>query len=242
MCRIRVYFQVSLMTIIFWAGSISASQAKGYGSLVQMDFAQRYPVTALDLALPEILEEGYIPGLSIAVIEDGEVAYCAGHGVKDTQTNEPDNEDTIFSAASLSKPVFAYAVMRLVDRGELDLDQPLAEIVPNPRLAHDPRYLEITARMVLSHTSGMPNWSWGEIYIASEPGEKFNYSGEGVCYLQQVVEQITGKSLNEVMDQEVFLPLGMNSSSYYWKDSFKGRGVLALGQQRDLHELCRLLP
>jgi CubicO group peptidase (beta-lactamase class C family) len=124
--------------------------------------------------------------------------------VSSTETGAPVTGETVFEAASLSKPVFAYAVMRLVERGEFDLDEPLAEILPYERLEHEERYLRITPRMVLTHSTGLPNWGEGRLGLAFDPGERFSYSGEGFVYLQKAVETITGKPLDAFMRQELF--------------------------------------
>lgn len=133
--------------------------------------------------------------------------------------------ETIFEAASLSKPVFSYAVMKLVEKGKLDLDKPLIKYISKEYLektflgtkVEDKRIFKITARMCLSHTPGFPNWRGrGKLKIINEPGKKFSYSGEGFGYLQRVVEKITGLGLNEYMKREVFIPLRMKNSFYVW--------------------------
>ena len=145
------------------------------------------------------------------------------------KTAGPVTNRTIFEAASLSKVVFAYAVLKLVDRGVMDLDQPLVRYITLPEIkdkfsadvVEDPRLKKITARMVLSHSCGFPNWRQGELKILFEPGEKFSYSGEGFVFLQRVVEKLTGETLQDFMKREVFAPLGMNDSSYVWLESFE---------------------
>ncbi len=115
-------------------------------------------IQALEEEMPRLLEQGKVPGLSIAVIRNGELSWSGGFGVKSLETQEPVDTQTIFEAASLSKPVFAYAVLRLAERGEIDLDTPLAEYLSYQRLLHEWRYRQITARIVMSHSTGMPNW------------------------------------------------------------------------------------
>jgi len=164
-----------------------------------------------------------LPGLSIALIRNGAVVWRHGFGVKDSMTRETVTDDTVFEAASLSKPVFAYAVLKLVDAGKIDLDRPLTEYLPgNYDVGPDPRLSRITARHVLSHTTGFPNWRGGDpiLKIFFAPGEKFSYSGEGFVYLSKVIEHITGEKLNDFMKRMVFDPLGMASSSYVWQSSY----------------------
>ena len=96
-----------------------------------------------------------------------------------------------------------------------------------PRLAHDARYRRITARMVLSHGTGLPNWGGETLAVGFEPGTAYGYSGEGFLYLQKVVERVTGRSLDELARQEVFEPLGMTRSGYVWHDRFAGHAAYA---------------
>ena len=175
--------------------------------------------------IPRLLEAGDVPGLSIAVIRDGRVTWTGAFGTRGDSARSPVNEETIFSAASLSKPVFAYVVLRLAERGALDLDEPLATHLEYPRLAHDERYRAITPRMVLSHGTGLPNWGGDRLELQFDPGTGFNYSGEGFVYLQKTVERITGLSLEELARREVFEPLGMRRSSYVWRDAFEGNAT-----------------
>lgn len=181
-------------------------------------------VTALQQQVPELLKEATIPGLSMALIRDGKTYWLHTFGVKDTKTAAPVADETIFEAASLSKPVFTYGVLKLVDQGKLDLDAPLSKYLPKPYIEGDPRLDKITARYVLSHRTGFPNWRGGDaLTIHFTPGERFSYSGEGFVYLQRVVEQVTGKPLNDYMAEAVFVPLHMTSSSYVWRPEFDAR-------------------
>src|SRR5271163_598986 len=178
-------------------------------------------IAALERRISELMKEGTVPGISMALIRDGKTYWVRTFGVRDAKTGRPVVEDTIFEAASLSKPVFAYGVLKLVDQGKLDLDTPVSSYLPKPYVS-DERVGKITARLVLSHRTGFPNWrgSDGLLPIYFSPGERFSYSGEGYIYLQRVVEQITGKPLNEYMTEAVFTPLGMTSSSYVWRPDF----------------------
>lgn len=187
--------------------------------------AQRPDTSGLVRQIPRLMEVGDVPGLSIAVIDDGEVIWTGAFGTLGDSARSPVNEETIFSAASLSKPVFAYAVLRLVERGELDLDRPLAELLEYPRVTHDERGRSITPRMVLSHGTGLPNWGGERLELQFDPGEGFNYSGEGFVFLQRVVEHVTGLSLEQLAQREVFEPLGMTRSSYVWQQRFAGNAV-----------------
>ncbi|MEZ5337127.1 MAG: serine hydrolase [bacterium] len=169
----------------------------------------------LDRLVPRLMDEADIPGMSVVVLSDGRVSYVGNFGVASRADGTAVERDTRFFAASLSKPVFAFAVLRMASRGELDIDRPLCEYLENPRLEHDPRYRRITARMVLCHTSGLPNWAeGGRLELGFEPGSGWDYSGEGYIYLQQVVEQLSGRDLQDFMQAEIFGPLRMPNSSF----------------------------
>lgn len=179
-------------------------------------------IARLEMDIPEMMKKVSVPGLSIAVIRGGKTTWVHGFGIKETKSGQPVTADTVFEAASLSKPVFAYGVLKLVEQGKLGLDVPLTTYLPKPFVAGDERLVKITARIVLSHRTGFPNWPAddGSVSINFTPGERFSYSGEGYIYLQQVVEKITGKPLNEYMTEVVFRPLGMTRSSYVWRPDF----------------------
>jgi CubicO group peptidase (beta-lactamase class C family) len=183
----------------------------------------RATIAQLQRDVPELLKKDAVPGAAIAVIRGAKTVWVHGFGSKLAVTGQPVTAETIFEAASLSKPVFAYGVLKLVDQGKLGLDVPLTTYLPKPYMAAE-RLAEITARIVLSHRTGFPNWRQGDsLTINFTPGERFSYSGEGYIYLQRVVEQITGKPLDEYMTEAVFAPLGMKSSSYVWRLDFDAR-------------------
>lgn len=181
-------------------------------------------IAALQKRIPELMKAANVAGLSIVLIRDGKTFWTQGFGAKDAKNQQPVTDDTIFEAASLSKPVFAYAVLKLVDQGRLDLDRPLSQYLDAPYIDGDERINSITARYVLSHRTGFPNWRGNNpLSIRFTPGERFSYSGEGFVYLGKVVMHITGRALNDFMSEEVFAPLGMTSSSYIWRDDYDAR-------------------
>ena len=145
----------------------------------------------------------------------------------------PVERDTVFAAASLTKPVFALGVLALVDRGALELDRPLGEYLPEPYVADDPRADGITARMVLSHTTGLQNERMGgePLALAFTPGERFRYSGEGFTYLQRVVERLCAVPVADHLTDAVLRPLGMTDSTFAWPGAEDGR--LAIGHDED---------
>jgi CubicO group peptidase (beta-lactamase class C family) len=232
-----------LLTLISLAGFLVPGGLLADTPTVEKTAPLRKPdartTAALERKVPELMKEGTVPGLSLALIRGGKTYWVHGFGVRDAKTGEPVVEDTIFEAASLSKPVFAYGVLKLVDLGMLDLDTPLSKYLPKPYIEGDARLDKITARIVLSHRTGFPNWRGNEkaLTIHFMPGERFSYSGEGIVYLQKVVERLTGKPLNDYMNEVVFIPLGMTSSSYVWRPDYDARSAMphdAAGQQEEV--------
>jgi len=199
-------------------------------------------IQTLERRLPDLMKQADIPGVSLALIRGGKTYWLHEFGVRDAKSKTPVAADTVFEAASLSKPVFAYGVLKLVEQGKLALDAPLSKYLPQPYIDGDPRLDQITARFVLSHRTGFRNWrgDGNPLRIYFTPGERFSYSGEGFVYLQKVVEQITGKPLNAYMTEAVFAPLGMGSSSYVWRDDYDSRS--ASGHDEDAQPRDKFKP
>jgi Beta-lactamase len=117
--------------------------------------------------------------------------------------------------------VFAHAVLQLLDQGDLSLDAPLGSYLPD-YLPSDDRVSSITARQILSHSGGFPNWRNSDVPLKTyfQPGERFSYSGEGFLYLQKAVEAITGEKLHVLAARLVLQPFEMTRSSFIWDWSF----------------------
>jgi CubicO group peptidase (beta-lactamase class C family) len=197
-------------------------------------------VPDLEKRIPELLEQTNVPGLSIAIVQDAKLVWRRGFGVKDNESKAPVDNDTVFEAGSMSKPVFAYAVMKLCEKGVLELDTPLTKYTSDRFIEDDSRLDLITPRHVLSHTSGFQNWRSKDkpLKIYFTPGEKYHYSGEGYFYLQSVVTRLTGHvnrnecskyeaglevcatDIDDYMKANLLVPFGMASSGYVWNDTF----------------------
>ncbi len=173
----------------------------------------------VDTAIEALLDYYDVPGASVALVKDGTLAYHRVFGTSNAYTGAPTTDDTLFEAASITKIVFAFAVNRLAERGEIDLDRPLHEYLPFEEIAHDPRYRKITARHVLSHQTGFPNWRWatddGRMHINFYPGTRYGYSGEGFEYLGRVVSHIAGKPLADIVRDEVQIPMGFAARTVF---------------------------
>ena len=190
-----------------------------------------------------------LPALSIAFVSDGKVAYHRALGVMDLKSRKKINEETLFEAASTSKPVFAFFVMKMVEDGILDLDKPLYEYLPFPELEQDERYKLVTARMALSHTTGFPNWRWydsktgnwsaeNKMHMMHAPGA-FSYSGEAYHYLAKVIAHLRGVTLQEldsIFRREIAIPLGMRYAYFSWNDHMGLNKVAGYENGRVFHD------
>ena len=187
------------------------------------------PDDAFLAELPRIMQAFAVPGVGIAVVDEGAVAWRRGFGFANAQTRTPVDARTVFEDASLSKPMFAYLVMQLVEQGRIDLDVPLVGYRRPDYLGDHPWIALITARDVLRHTTGLPDWrkspATEKLVPMVKPGTRINYSGEAFVWLQLVVEAITGQSLDESMQAHLFGPAGMKDSSYTWNADLAARSV-----------------
>ena len=177
---------------------------------------------SLNSTIPELMDKYKIAGLSVAVIRDEKTVISKSFGYSDIESNKEMDADSVYRAASLGKPIFAYVVVKLSQQGVIDLDKSLHSYTDKRIIKSDPRSELITARMVLSHSTGLPNLDvkFKDIKFEFNPGEEFKYSGHAYLYLQDVVENITGNSLDELVEDIVFSPLQMTKSSFKWKDQY----------------------
>lgn len=174
------------------------------------------PIDSINSYVKLKMEEMNIPGVSYAIINNGELVFHNVMGHTNLETKEPVNNTTLFEGASTSKPVFASLIMLLVEDEKLDLDTPIYTYLDeNTRAnyAYDARYQKITARMVLSHTTGFPNWRGkNELTISFEPGTDFSYSGEGYQFLVAAIKSILqtdSQGLENYFQKRIAEPLGM---------------------------------
>lgn len=187
----------------------------------------------VDAMVNHLLDAAHVTGAGVAIFQDGRIAYLKAYGLRDTEKHLPLTPDSVMTSASLSKTAFAAVVMRLVQQGTLNLDKPVYEYLPKPLteypryadLQGDERYKKITLRMLLSHTSGFPNWRAFEddhkLHIHFEPGTRYAYSGEGIDLAQLVVETEMHESLTTLMQKELFGPLDMSRTSMVWEPRFE---------------------
>ncbi len=212
------------------------------GSLITKDSVTR--------KINQLMEDAQIHGVAISVFNENQPVYEKQFGYKDYPNKIPLTDTTNMYGASFSKAVFGVLVMKMVENGVIDLDTPLESYLPQKIHEYEPKtswhddfsslkedslYHKITARMCLDHTTGFKNYRWFEddykLRVHWEPGTKFGYSGEGFIYLQVVMEKLTGKGLEELAQENIFKPLGMQNSAYEWKAKFEND--FALGHNED---------
>ena len=178
----------------------------------------------IDSLTPILMKKFRVPGVSIAVINNRSLVWSKCFGVSDVRANKQVTKETLFEACSMTKPVFAYIVMKLVEEGKLNLDCPLIEYINEPLMLYQQEYKFITARMVLSHTTGFPNWRNGEeerdgpLPVLFKPGSKFGYSGEGFYFLQKAVEKIVVEPLELFAKRKLFDEMNLKHISYVWTE------------------------
>jgi CubicO group peptidase (beta-lactamase class C family) len=218
---------------LFWVASFAIFAARGQ-SFLRPD---GLPVStaSINRLVKRLMDTAEVAGLCLGIVEGGRVDYIQSYGFRNKALRQYNDPQTCFYGASLSKAVFAYIVMKLVDQGRIDLDKPLYTYLPKPLpeydnytdLAGDERWKLLTARNCLDHSTGFPNWRFfnpahpKKLEIFFTPGQRYAYSGEGICLLQLVVETVTGKPLEQLAEELVFRPFGMLRTSYIWQTAFE---------------------
>ncbi len=192
-------------------------------------------IAALDSEIPQMMAQGHVVGLTVAIVDDQKVVMTKGYGLADRDANTPVTTDTLFHIGSLSKTFTATAVMQLVEQGKVDLDAPLARYVPSFRML--PRYKGnvITVRSVLDHHSGIPGdvfnglitegktdpgfRSWllkalAKMYPERRVNTEQAYNNSGFVLLQDLVENVTGQPFDTYTAEHLFARMGMQRSTF----------------------------
>ena len=223
------------------------------GTMVALGFTQ-----SLHAAVPEKAQitelarramwETGAKGLAIAVIDQGKVRSVQAFGARNAK-GDPLTTATVMYGASLTKTLFAYYALMLVDEGKLDLDRPVAMLLPRPLpdfgnldaygnwgdLAGDERWRRITPRHILTHSSGFANFSFlepdGKLRFHFDPGARYAYSGEAMMLLQFALDEGLKLDTGAGLQRRIFSPLGMTSTSLKWRPAFAAN--LADGWQAD---------
>jgi CubicO group peptidase (beta-lactamase class C family) len=201
-----------------------------------------------DTLIPSLLRRYNVPGVAVALVDDGEMAWAQGYGLADPAQGIPVSPKTGFEAASVSKPVSAWGVMKLVEAGQLDLDAPIEHYLtrwhlPPSEFDHD----QVTIRRILSHSAGLSGVagdpgvepgeplptleealsgaikSMGDVRVVHQPGEEYHYSSKSYTLLELAIEEVTGESFVDYMQREILEPLGMVNSTYDWTLALRSR-------------------
>lgn len=217
-------------------------------SLLAQPAQARVAAGKIDAAARAAMQRTGARGLALAVIDDGQPVLVRTWGHRNA-AGEPLRTDTVMYGASLTKSVFAYMVMQLADEGRLELDRPLADYLPRPLpdygnlddygnwgdLAGDGRWRRLTARHVLTHSTGWANFAFlepdGRLRFHFEPGTRYAYSGEGIVLLQFVLEKGLGLDVGAEVQRRVFDRFKMARTSLEWRADFAGN--LADGWKAD---------
>ena len=194
-------------------------------------------VAWLNENVPRLMRDMQVPGVSIAIMQRGDVVRTLGFGVGDVRSGRAVTAETVFEACSMSKPVLALVAMQLLQEGRLDLDRPLVDYLGRDYLPDQPEHRRITARMALTHRTGLANWRagydemGGPLPLQSSPGSEYSYSGEGILFLQRTIEAITGQPLDRLAEERLFAPLGLVRTSFVWTEAIERN--LASGHRDD---------
>lgn len=225
----------------------------GYGQtkgIIKLD-GSKITTAQIDTFIKSTMEAAKVQGVNLAILNNNKIAYVQSYGFKNKPKNALSDTATIVYGASFSKAVFGYLIMKLVDEKVLDLDTPLYRYLKQPiagykyfaDLKDDDRWKKITARMCLSHTTGLPNVRYfnpitnaedsiGIMKIYFTPGSKYAYSGEGFRLLQMAVEELTNTKIYQLAKDKIFKPLNMTRTGYIWDESF-GDDNVAVGHLND---------
>jgi len=189
--------------------------------------------TSIQKRVQQIVDSAKLAGLQVAIVNDNKIIWTESFGFKDIENQQKLNDSTVMYAASLTKPVSGYIFMRLAEKGIFSLDKPVRDYLKKP-IAEYPKWKDladdtaafnrITPRMLLSHSAGLPvlrQLYGNKTNLIAKPGEKFYYSNEGINLLGFMIEEYTGKKLEDIASEEVFAPLQMPRTSMIWEHSFE---------------------
>jgi CubicO group peptidase (beta-lactamase class C family) len=221
-CRLRALFY--LLPLVVVLGVLSGVFTP---TLVH---AQPLPLTQIDAYIQRLMETYQVPGAAIAVIKDGEIVYTKGYGVRNVSTKKPVTDSTLFSIGSISKSFTALAITQLADQGKIKLDDPVSKYIPRFKLSDRNVTKTVTIRQFLTQTSGLPRaddlWvpaptsrkqiidDLVKVRLTAKPGEQFQYSNQNYVVLGYLIQQVTGQTWEEYVQQHILSPLDMTSVGF----------------------------
>jgi CubicO group peptidase (beta-lactamase class C family) len=186
----------------------------------------------VDAIVGEAMNTREVPGLGVALIDDGRVVFARTYGKRSLELGLPLQKDTVMYGASLTKATFAYMVMQLVDEKKISLDAPIGTYLAKPLpsyerdadLAGDARWSKLTFRILLNHTTGFANFRQLEpdqkLKFHWDPGTRYAYSGEGLLLAQFVLEEGLKMDVGKEMQARIFDRFGMMRTSMTWREDF----------------------
>jgi CubicO group peptidase (beta-lactamase class C family) len=195
-----------------------------------------------DTEIEKWLIENKVPTLGIGVINNGKLQQVKAFGELKKGVSAPYN--TIFNVASLTKPVTAIVTLKLVSLGKWNLDEQIDHYWIDPDIAKDPNHKKLTTRIILSHQTGFSNWRGsnkdGKLHFEFEPGTKYQYSGEGLEYLRKALEHKFHKTLDQLANELIFMPLQMNDTEFFWtKKTDESRFVIGYNNKGVAYETTK---
>jgi CubicO group peptidase (beta-lactamase class C family) len=221
---------------ILAAAALCAVELSAADSIRRLD-GSKISLHDADVFAKKTLGAAHVTGAQIAVLDNGHLVWSAAYGLRRREPALPMDHETTTWAASITKSVFSTYVMQLVERGEFNLDKPIAESLPQPlnayerykesasEIVRDPAWPSVTPRMLLAHASGLLNFVSLEpdkkLHLHFKPGTQFLYSGEGINLVQFVIEQQKKKPLDALMQEAIFTPLDMRRTSIIYRKEFE---------------------
>ena len=236
--RARWWLLASLVAVSCRPLTIATAPAPATASAVTRVDGRVLSAAQVTDTVERLMREAHVTGLGVAIINHGRVAYQRAFGFRDAARALPFTDTTATYAASLTKAMFAHAVALLAADGRIDLDRPIARYLPQPlsayekyaELAAHPWHERFTLRILLNHTSGMPNFRFlnpdGRLDIRFVPGSRYAYSGEGINLAQFVLENGVGVDVDSLMRARIFAPAGMTRTAMTWRPEFEGDHAL----------------
>lgn len=188
--------------------------------------------------IQERMKYYHVPGISIAVIKNGQLNWAKGYGMANTLTKRKVDKNTLFQAGSISKPLAALAALKLVEEGKVKLDENVNKYLKNWKIKENKftQNKKVTLRRLLTHSAGttvhgFPGYKQSDkfpdivavlsgkgntstVTVDMEPGTKFRYSGGGYTIMEKVVEDVSGMPLEKYMAKYILQPMGLTNSTY----------------------------
>jgi CubicO group peptidase (beta-lactamase class C family) len=176
--------------------------------------------------LGEELRRQHIPGLSVAIVRDGQLVFARGYGYANLEHRVPATDSTVYQSGSLGKQFTAALVLQLADSGRFSLEDPIRRWLPEG----PPRWDSVTVRHLLTHTSGIPDYTDSVVDLHREytedqliqvaaglppifaPGARWSYSNTGYVLLGAIIRRVTGRFYGDLLRERIFTPLGMRTA------------------------------